>query len=499
METRDSRRYWILFPMWKGVLIALAAMLWQALPVGGQAEFVTIKSFYGVQNGVQKKEFTDWIPGDIRTSSWKGINFPGGESRLSVEMPKGIIGSVSKAGAFGGILRSNVLRVDHIAQFSGKAKIRVTVTTGIKDESGGIGLPYWEVKNVADLHGTQDLKTVKAYIPVKEAVFLFVTIPGMCELGGAIEAAVDKAGEFIMRITNLETKMKEALGMEEVYTTVFEKEMNFVRGGQYKIGGGHEIKVACSGIIAQSVEAVSIVTVEITEAGTREPSWVNIIDVKPNTIELAWEKCELADFSGYTVQYHEVVTAGKSWYWINHVTDDGYEVDKNRDRTHRIVKALKSATPYEFRVLLFFKSGDRVESKTVRATTLYAPLPDLVVTGISCDPPLPLPNQACKINITISNEGNAPTPKDYSCNGYVNGKPFLVTYYGKLEADKTYCASVSYTFKSADPQTIKVIVDEGNNVQERSEANNERTTVVKFYPDLRIKNLSFSLAAPEAN
>ncbi len=474
-----------------GVTLIIIALLlnlsiWrsQGVSFGQVKEPVTIITNYGIG----AEEFYQWIPGDVSSTNLFGlVNLGTGRSGLTPNM-KGSVGSVFTIAAMEGARRTNTLRAHHIAKFTGLAHVRISVETTITSRRGGLGLPYWEVNNLADLHGNTQSRQARNYIPVYEASQLLTLVPitqavTTLERSLATMVATMTDVKRILQAMEVVQFLKDKFGFKDVYTDVFEQDMVLTKGADYYFGGGHEVKVACSGTIAQHLEAISFIQVEITEKGSRAPEWVRVINVTPKSIEIAWQQYEIKDFYGYVVKYRE---QGKS-AWENHLTSEGSVISRERTRHNRVVTDLKPSTSYEFRVITLYNDKSDpgglnigVSSPVAKAKTAALALPDLIINSLSFDSP-PVVGKPVSIQAVIVNTGTTPAAGvGYgSYDVYVDGKriasPRAGPGQGPLQPGRTWRTSVLYTFTASGPHIIRWVVDPENRVTEQSETNNEKT------------------------
>jgi subtilase family serine protease len=115
-----------------------------------------------------------------------------------------------------------------------------------------------------------------------------------------------------------------------------------------------------------------------------------------------------------------------------------------------------------------------VESNNSKTVTFSIPAPDLAIESINW--PFGEPSTSSKVafTVTIRNQGDANAGYS-SLSYYVDGEYVASGQISTLEPDAETEDSFSTSISQAGPHTIRVIIDEGNQIPESDEGNNETT------------------------
>jgi len=128
-------------------------------------------------------------------------------------------------------------------------------------------------------------------------------------------------------------------------------------------------------------------------------------------------------------------------------------------------------------VTLFADGADTVaegvESNNSETVAFSIPAPDLIIESINWPSGEPSTSSEVTFTVTIRNQGDANAGYS-SVSYYVDGEYVASSQISTLEPDAETEESFSTSISQAGPHTIRVIIDEGNQVPESDEGNNEK-------------------------
>ena len=132
--------------------------------------------------------------------------------------------------------------------------------------------------------------------------------------------------------------------------------------------------------------------------------------------------------------------------------------------------------------------------------TVDPALPDLVVSGISFNPPNPIAGQNVQVTVMVTNQGHVSTGNSFTVQWVPGEKPLpLSQTAGPLAAGASTPVVFNYVYKSDGSFTTTATVDSNNTIFEISEDNNTGSQPVDVGPssiDLTIDNVVISPATP---
>ena len=114
-----------------------------------------------------------------------------------------------------------------------------------------------------------------------------------------------------------------------------------------------------------------------------------------------------------------------------------------------------------------------VESNNSETVAFSIPAPDLTIESINWPSGEPSTSEEVVFTVTIRNQGDANAGYS-SVSYYVDGKYLASSQISTLEPDAKTEDSFSTLMFQVGPHTIRVIIDEGNQVSESNEGNNEK-------------------------
>ena len=121
--------------------------------------------------------------------------------------------------------------------------------------------------------------------------------------------------------------------------------------------------------------------------------------------------------------------------------------------------------------------SEGVESNNGETVAFSIPAPDLIIESITWPSGEPSASDNVVFTVTVRNQGDAKA-RYSSVNYYVDGQYLASGQINSLEPDAETEEIFSTWMSQAGPHTIRVVIDEGNQVPESNEVNNEK--VVTF-------------------
>ena len=118
--------------------------------------------------------------------------------------------------------------------------------------------------------------------------------------------------------------------------------------------------------------------------------------------------------------------------------------------------------------------SEGVESNNGETVALSIPAPDLTIESITWPSGEPSVSDNVVFTVTVRNQGDAKA-RYSSVNYYVDGQYLASGQINSLEPDAETEETFSTWMSQAGPHTVRVVIDEGNQVPESNEANNEKT------------------------
>jgi len=118
--------------------------------------------------------------------------------------------------------------------------------------------------------------------------------------------------------------------------------------------------------------------------------------------------------------------------------------------------------------------SEGVESNNEETVAFSIPAPDLIIESITWPSGEPSASDNVVFTVTVRNQGDAKA-RYASVNYYVDGQYLASGQINSLEPDENTEESFSTWISQVGPHTIKVVIDEVNQVLESNEANNEKT------------------------
>jgi subtilase family serine protease len=133
--------------------------------------------------------------------------------------------------------------------------------------------------------------------------------------------------------------------------------------------------------------------------------------------------------------------------------------------------------------------SEGIESNNGETVAFSIPAPDLIIESITWPSGEPSASDNVVFTVTIRNQGDAKA-RYSSVNYYVDGQYLASGQINSLEPDAETEEIFSTWMSQTGPHTIKVVIDEENQVPESNEVNNEK--VVTFSTE----NITSAAPAP---
>jgi len=149
------------------------------------------------------------------------------------------------------------------------------------------------------------------------------------------------------------------------------------------------------------------------------------------------------------------------------------------DAGTRVIKTFEWDVAAGPHVLAVFADGadaitEGEEKNNTETVTLSIPAPDLIIESITWPSGEPSASDNVVFTVTIKNQGDAKAGYA-SVNYYLDGEYLASGQVNSIEPDENTEETFSTWISQVGPHTIKVIIDEVNQVLESNEVNNEKT------------------------
>jgi len=149
------------------------------------------------------------------------------------------------------------------------------------------------------------------------------------------------------------------------------------------------------------------------------------------------------------------------------------------DAGARVIKTFEWDVTAGPQVITVFADGsdtvtEGTENNNVETVAFSIPAPDLIIESITWPSGEPSVSDNVVFTVNIRNQGDARS-RYASVNYYLDGEYLASGQVNSIEPDENTEEIFSTWISQAGPHTIKVVIDEGNQVLESNEVNNEKT------------------------